>query len=78
MRGRSESWIYRRLGLEGFVIAGVLLIALWSIFWKGIGLWKSARNGQKYWFIAILLINSVGILPILYIYVFKEGEKGIG
>jgi len=64
--------------LEGPVVAGVLLIVLWCIFWKGIGLWKSARKGQRYWFVGMLVINSLGILPILYIYVFQEGEKGIG
>ncbi|OGG21791.1 hypothetical protein A3D03_01435 [Candidatus Gottesmanbacteria bacterium RIFCSPHIGHO2_02_FULL_40_13] len=50
----------------------LILIAVWDIIWKGIGLWKAARNGQKYWFIAMLLINSAGILPILYIKFFQK------
>ena len=54
-----------------------LVIILWDLMWKGIGLWKAARNEEKYWFIAILIINSLGILPILYIYVFQKGKKGI-
>jgi hypothetical protein len=61
---------------SGF-LALIAIVALWEIIWKGIGLWKAARNGQKYWFIAILIINSAGILPILYIFVFQKGKKGI-
>ena len=34
---------------------------------KGIALWKSAKNGQKYWFVALLVINSMGILPLFYL-----------
>ncbi len=51
-----------------------VLIAIWDIVWKGIGLWKAARNSQKYWFVAILFINSVGLLPILYIKFFQKKQ----
>lgn len=53
------------------------ILVLWEVFWKGIALWKTARESQKYWFIAILILNTVGILPILYIFLFKKGRKGI-
>jgi hypothetical protein len=56
-----------------------LLTALivWSLAWKGVALWKAARNESKPWFIALLIINTVGILPILYIFIFsKSGNKG--
>ncbi|WP_048182523.1 DUF5652 family protein [Methanosarcina siciliae] len=55
----------------------ILILVLWELFWKGIALWKAARESQRYWFIAILILNTAGILPILYIFVFKEGKKGI-
>jgi methionyl-tRNA synthetase len=35
-------------------------------------LWKSARNTDKVWFIVLLLVNTVGILEILYIYFFSK------
>ncbi len=44
-----------------------VIIAIWDLAWKGLALWKSAKNDQKYWFMAILVVNSVGILPIIYI-----------
>lgn len=55
----------------------IFILVLWEVFWKGIALWKAARESQKYWFIAILIVNTVGILPILYIFIFKKGRKGI-
>jgi len=52
------------------------LIIVWSMIWKGIALWKSARLGHKGWFVALLIINTVGILEIIYIYaIAKKLEK---
>ena len=42
---------------------------------RGMGMWKAAKNGSKGWFIAIFIINSAGILPILYIYIFGKKKK---
>ncbi len=52
----------------------ILLAAaiIWSVIWKGIALWKSARNGQPAWFICLLIINTVGILEIVYISFFQR------
>lgn len=53
-----------------------IVLAAWSLVWKGIALWKSARAGSKIWFVILLIANTVGILEILYIYVFsKMGKK---
>lgn len=50
-------------------------IIIWEAVWKAIGLWKSARNNQLIWFIAIIIINSVGILPIIYLVFFQKKKK---
>lgn len=55
----------------------VSILVVWELVWKGIALWKAAREGQKIWFIAVLILNTAGILPILYIFLFKQGKKGI-
>ena len=52
-----------------------VLAALWTLPWKGIALWKAARLSDKWWFIAILIINTLGILEILYIFVFSKRKK---
>lgn len=49
-----------------------LLVVLWVLPWKGYALWISAKKGQKWWFIALLVINTLAILEILYIFVFSK------
>jgi len=43
------------------------LLLIWSAAWKAVALWKAAQNNQRRWFIALFLINTLGILEILYI-----------
>ena len=50
----------------------IVLMIAWSLPWKGVALWKSARLGQKGWFIALLVINTLGLLEICYIFVFSK------
>jgi hypothetical protein len=45
----------------------------WVIVWKGLALWKAAQQDSKPWFIVLLMVNTLGILEILYIYVFSHG-----
>lgn len=56
----------------GWPVWLVTIILIWSLVWKGFALWKSSRKEQVWWFIALLLINTMGILEILYIFVFSE------
>jgi methionyl-tRNA synthetase len=68
------------LGLGFFAGLGGLaffLIIAWSIVWKGMALWKSARKGSKVWFVVLLLVNTVGILDILYLYVFSKKSEPV-
>ncbi len=53
---------------------GVLfaLAVVWSLVWKGLALWKAAKEGNKVWFVVMLVVNTLGILEILYIYVFSK------
>jgi hypothetical protein len=46
----------------------LLLIIVWSLFWKGLALWHAGRRGQPWWFIAMLIFNTVGILEIIYLF----------
>ena len=49
-----------------------VLLVIWSIAWKGWALWIAARKGSKPWFVALLVLNTAGILDILYIYVLSK------
>ncbi len=57
------------------VILGLLVVVLWELVWKGLALWHAAKDGKKRWFIALLVVNSLGILPILYLIWFREKKE---
>ena len=50
-----------------------MLLAIWTIPWKGYALWLAVKRNQKAWFIVLLILNTVGILEIFY--VFKVVKK---
>ena len=46
----------------------IILVVIWSLLWKGLALWRAANRGEKWWFIAFLIINTLGILEIIYLF----------
>lgn len=61
--------------MEQFFVENSWVVAVavaWTLPWKGVALWRAARAGSLKWFIALLVINTLGILEILYIFVFSK------
>lgn len=52
----------------------IVVVVCWELYWKGRGMWVAARENEKNWFIAILLIASVGLLPIYYLKHYKKPQ----
>lgn len=50
-----------------WVLPIFIILIIWDVLWKLIAMWKSARNNQPGWYICIIVFNTVGILPIIYI-----------
>lgn len=48
------------------------LIYIWSLIWKAFALWQAAQNKERKWFIVLLLVNSAGILEILYLFTISK------
>ena len=57
--------------LRGFG-ALIIIVVVFDLVLKGLALWRSARNGQNVWFIFLLILNTVGILPIIYLLFFQK------
>ena len=55
------------IGLE-HAVPLLALLALWTVPWKGWALWIAARNRHKWWFIILLIVNTLAILEIIYIF----------
>lgn len=48
----------------------VLFLIFLDISLKAVALWKAARADQMGWFIALIIFNTIGILPIIYLLFF--------
>lgn len=55
------------------ILLTVLLI--WSMAWKGLALWRAARYKQNRWFIVILILNTFGLLEIIYLTWFVKKKR---
>ncbi len=53
----------------------LVLAAVWTIVLKGFALWYAARGGQKAWFVALLIVNTLGILELVYLIWFRPPQK---
>lgn len=48
------------------------LAGIWELIWKGLALWRAARRQQLGWFVALLIFNTLGILPIIYLLLTRK------
>ncbi len=48
------------------------VLMLWVLPWKGVALWKAAKRSDQWWFIALLVLNTLAILEILYIFIWSK------
>ncbi|MFA6132095.1 MAG: DUF5652 family protein [Patescibacteria group bacterium] len=51
------------------------ILIVWELVWKGFAMWHAGRNNQSYWFVALLVLNTVGILPMVYLRFFQKKIK---
>lgn len=55
-----------------------IIAMVWVLPWKGYALWTASRNGNKRWFIALLILNTFAILDIFYLfYIAKKNPKDL-
>ncbi|MEK6932404.1 MAG: DUF5652 family protein [Nanoarchaeota archaeon] len=60
--------VYQALIFTPWIIA----LIIWSAIWKYIALWKAGRNNQLAWFVVIAIVNTAGILEIIYLLFFRK------
>lgn len=57
------------------MLVWLIPLMIWEMVWKGIALWKAGRNNQLTWFVCLLIFNTAGILPIIYIAFFQKTKN---
>jgi len=50
----------------------MILMALWILPWKGWALWLAVKRNEKIWFIVLLVLNTLAILEIIYIFAIAK------
>ncbi len=70
-------------GAWGTVVASIagmttllIVVIAWTLVWKGLSLWRAARSGAKIWFVILLLVNTLGILDIIYYFYVNKKSWG--
>ena len=58
------------------------MVLIWTVVWKAVAAWKAARKGHLVWFVVFFVVNTIGILPIIYLTWFqgvdyKKGKKRV-
>lgn len=56
----------------------LLAIIVWTFIWKGLALWRAARDKSRWWFVILLVVNTLGILEILYLFFFSKRARSGG
>jgi len=59
--GQNQAWLF-------------FILYLWSLLWKGLALWRAANLKQRNWFVGILILNTMGILEIVYLFAFAKNK----
>ncbi len=62
------------IGFAGALLPFLLVAMIWTIILKGFALWYAARSNQKWWFIALLIVNTLGLLEIIYLVWFRPSS----
>ena len=57
-----------------WLVPVIIILVIWDTVWKSIGMWKAARANHLAWFICIVVFNTLGILPIIYILMYPKKE----
>ena len=68
---------YQVLALTPGMKLALIVLIIWSLIWKGIALWKAARNSHTAWYVILLIVNTAGILEIIYIFGFSKKRPGM-
>ena len=62
-----SNWVAGNITTVVIALTVILLI-------KGLALYRAARKDSAVWFWVILVFNTLGILPLLYL-IFSKGEN---
>ena len=66
----NQNFPFGMMGWQGLWFITPLLVL--EIVLKGFALWRAARKEEQWWFVALLVLNTAGILPAIYLLLKKN------
>ncbi len=60
-------------GVKGVILFAAVIV--WTLVWKGLALWRAAREESKWWFVALMVVNTLGILEIVYLFFLSDRAR---
>ena len=67
----NKEFVFGAYDFNGLI--GVLLVmSVIDVIFRGWAMWRAARMEKKSWFIALLVINSMAILPVIFLLVTND------
>lgn len=57
-----ESGILQSVNVEILIFILIAVVIL-----KGVAMWRASKRNSRVWFWVLLLVNSMGLLPALYL-----------
>lgn len=64
--GQNKDFLMDAYNISG-VMGVLLVVAVIDMAFRGFAMWRAARLEKRSWFIALLVINSMAILPIIFL-----------
>ncbi len=52
----------------------VLVLVAWEMTWKLLAMWKAAQKREVVWFILLAIVNTVALLPIIYLIINRSSK----
>ncbi|MDD4358220.1 MAG: DUF5652 family protein [Candidatus Pacebacteria bacterium] len=60
------------------VVTLIIIISIFEGILKAFALWKAAKKGSKPWYIAMFVLNTAGLLPIIYLLFIDKNNVNKG
>ncbi len=65
METQTAEWFHHMLPF-------IIVLTIFELVMKLIAMWRAGRNNNLAWFIVIGIINTAGILPIIYLLINRK------
>ena len=57
------------------IILALIPLVILEVVGKYLALWKAAKNGHRNWYIALLILNTAGLLPVIYLKFYSKKKR---